>query len=271
MIGRTNTGGGGGVGGSELVIVGGTTRPAKANHNTIWLNTPNEITSYVLSATEAETPVEGMAWVSIGDSGSVKMVSPVGGDWITVYPLSAMQYVGGAWVDVNAMSYQYGEWVEWFPAGALYWEGNERTSITGGWVAVAKKYQSSSNITTKAPTVTRYDDYIYATQTGSACGLFHIANAVDLTGYNKLIAEGEFYSTGTFAENWELSVWSNLGTYYGTNQVASTKPPLKNKTTRLEVNVSTLDGLHVIGFVMNTNGASSSDVSYAKLVKCYLE
>lgn len=106
-------GSGGSGGGSELVIVGGTTSPTKADHNTIWLNTPNTITSCVLAATQPTGPVEGMAWITIGASGAVKMVAPVGDEWITVYPLSAKQYIGGAWVDKTAKSYQGGVWVDW--------------------------------------------------------------------------------------------------------------------------------------------------------------
>lgn len=133
MIGRTNTGGGGSGGGSELVIVGGTTRPAKAAQNTIWLNTVVEITSYVLSASEPGTPVEGMAWVTIGDTGRIVATSPIGGNWITVYPLSAKQYISGAWKSVEAKSYQNGEWNYWIYY--LYIEGNQCDSITGGWNA----------------------------------------------------------------------------------------------------------------------------------------
>ena len=135
MIGRTNVSGsgGGGGGGFELTVYGGTTRPAKASHNAIWIETDEEITSHVLSATEPANPVEGMAWVTIGASGIIKIASPVGGDWITVYPISAKQYIGGAWVDKEAKSYQEGEWVEWFAGTYLYNEGDECATITGGW------------------------------------------------------------------------------------------------------------------------------------------
>ena len=123
--------GGGSGGGSELTIVGGTTRPATATQNTIWVNTDTEITDYTLSGAEPTSPVEGMVWITIGASGSIKMASPVGGDWITVYPLSAKQYISGAWVGKAAESYQNGEWVEWIRY--LYNKGDECTDITGGW------------------------------------------------------------------------------------------------------------------------------------------
>jgi hypothetical protein len=53
---------------------------------------------------------------------------------ITVYPLSAKQYVNGAWVDKEAKSYQNGAWVEWMTY--LYNRGNEFELLTGGWTVL---------------------------------------------------------------------------------------------------------------------------------------
>lgn len=128
---KHGAGSGPGGSGAGLTIVGGTTRPAKAAQNMIWINTDVEITAYVLSATEPAKPVEGMAWITIGNSGITKLASPIGDEWITVYPLSASQYVGGAWVDKEAKSYQGGVWVDWVVY--LFNQGDECTSITGGW------------------------------------------------------------------------------------------------------------------------------------------
>lgn len=131
MIGKTNAGGGG-VGGAELKVVGGTTRPAKPTQNMIWVNTEHEITSYVFSAIQPDAPVAGMVWITIGDSGNIKIPSPVGKDWITVYPLSAKQYISGAWVNKEVKSYQNGEWVAWWN-GELFDNGNQFEAVTGGW------------------------------------------------------------------------------------------------------------------------------------------
>jgi hypothetical protein len=50
---------------------------------------------------------------------------------IQVYPLSAKQYVGGAWVDVEAKSYQGGEWVDWIIY--LINGSNLNTTYAGAW------------------------------------------------------------------------------------------------------------------------------------------
>lgn len=129
-----SVGGGSDGSGASLTIVGGTTRPAKPTQNMIWIDTDVEITNYALSATEPENPAEGMVWITIGNSSNVKTVSPVSDEWITVYPLSASQYVGDVWAGKTAMSYQFGEWVDWWDGATLFSKGNQFTRVTGGWV-----------------------------------------------------------------------------------------------------------------------------------------
>lgn len=180
MIGRTNTGGGG-VGGSELVIVGGIARPAKVTQNMIWVNTEHKITSYAISYTEPENPVEGMAWITIGDSGVIKTVSPVGGDWITVYPLTAKQYIDSAWVSVTAMNYQNGEWVEWITY--LYNKGDEKTEITGGWGA----YYGTDGTYVNKGTLTKNSDNLDISITSTRAVIVVRTNQkIDITPYSTI-------------------------------------------------------------------------------------
>lgn len=132
-IGRTNaTPGSGNFG---LQIVGGTTRPKNPTHGMVWANTPNEITDIYLSAEKPTNPVAGALWVRISNFGGKKIVSPVSKESITVYPLSAEQYINAAWVEIEVMSYQDVKWVAWIPEGALYYRGDEMIAKTGGWEA----------------------------------------------------------------------------------------------------------------------------------------
>lgn len=111
----------------------GNPQPASPTENTIWIDTDAKITSRIFSATAPENPSEGMVWILTGTSSTVEF-NALKKDGIQVYPLSAKQYVSGAWVDVTAMSYQGGKWVEWFVwNGELYDSGKEYESVTGGW------------------------------------------------------------------------------------------------------------------------------------------
>ena len=109
---------------------------ATPKENTIGVITQTAITSWAFSATEPAEPVAGMVWISTGDSSGVAF-NALKKNAIQVYPLSAKQYVDGAWVDVTAMSYQGGEWVEWLTA--IFDEG-KLTSDYGTFGNVGKYY-----------------------------------------------------------------------------------------------------------------------------------
>ena len=114
--------GGGGGAGLNFKVVGGTSAPSNPTTNTIWVNTSAKITSWVFHATQPSA-VEGKLWIRIGKS-STAPFNAVKENRVTVYPISAKQYVNGAWVDKTAKIYQYGEWADWWN-GELYENGNQ--------------------------------------------------------------------------------------------------------------------------------------------------
>ena len=115
-------------------VVVGTTQPASQKEYMIWVNSDVPSTSYIFSATEPEAPAEGEnpVWILTGTSSNV-MFSVTKKNPITIYPISAKQYVNGVWESKIAKSYQNGKWVDWW-LGELYVTGDEFTGITGGWI-----------------------------------------------------------------------------------------------------------------------------------------
>ena len=99
--------------------------------NTIGVITTTTMSSWVFSATEPAEPEVGMVWISVGTFSNCEF-NALKGQNLQVYPINAKQYIGGAFVNKTAMSYQCGEWVNW--SVYLYKSGNEYTDITGGWV-----------------------------------------------------------------------------------------------------------------------------------------
>ena len=123
QIGAVEASGGGG--GLNFSVVGGLTQPADPKENTIWVETNVDITSWIFSATEPEAPADGKdgpVWITSGTSSPVEF-NALKKNGIQVYPLSAKQYVSGAWVDKTAKIYQGGEWVEWIPTNYLFKAG----------------------------------------------------------------------------------------------------------------------------------------------------
>lgn len=47
-------------------VVGGTTQPSDPKENTIWVNTEETITEWVVSAEEPTEPIAGMVWIVTG-------------------------------------------------------------------------------------------------------------------------------------------------------------------------------------------------------------
>lgn len=178
MIGRTNTGGGGG-GGLNFKVVGGAAAPSNPKENTIWINTETDITGWEFSATEP-TCTDGMVWITIGTASTVAF-NALKKNGITVYPLTAKQYVSGAWVDKTAMIYQNGAWAELWN-GVLYDYGNQYKYITGGWVG---SQTVSSNTTSGGKLTVNEDNLSFTNVNGGSFGVV-TANAMDLTRFSTL-------------------------------------------------------------------------------------
>lgn len=180
MIGRTNAGGGSG-GGLNFKVVGGTSAPASPKENTIWVNTSTKITGWVFSTTEPEAPAAGMVWFTT-DKKSTAPFNALKKNNITVYPISAKQYVSGAWVDKTAKSYQNGAWVDWWN-GHLYEYGNLHERVTGGWTKDG--YRAKGYTTINPPQFN--SDHIYVTgQNGYGPGAVGTVNKIDLKSRTKV-------------------------------------------------------------------------------------
>ena len=92
----------------------------------------------------------GFAWVSTGTSSSVEF-NALKKNGIQVYPISAKQYVDGAWVYKETKVYQSGEWCDWVKY--LFNKGDTNSSVTGGLTGYAYG-NASSGSQRKTPTVT---------------------------------------------------------------------------------------------------------------------
>lgn len=234
---------GGGSGGLNFKVVGGTSEPTSPKENTIWVNTGEKITSWVLSATEPATPAEGMVWIATGATSSVAF-NALKKNGIFVYPNSVKQYVDGAWVDVTSMSYQGGEWKEWLLY--LYKEGNECTDITGGWVA--KAWRLNSNFTAKVPTLKKQSNrmnIVYSSSDTNTSGAICVEEDVDVTLHKTLYidydTENSEYNSGFVS----VYVLDRDSTYLN-NSVAQMQ--LKNQAARRtdSLDISNISGSFAI-------------------------
>lgn len=112
-------------------VVGGTSAPANPAENTIWIDTDQEITSWIFSATAPEDPMSGMVWIRTTAISNISF-NALKKNGILVYPIQAYQWDRKNWTSKVTKSYQGGEWVDWW-LGELFVSGDEFKSFTGGW------------------------------------------------------------------------------------------------------------------------------------------
>ena len=237
--------GGGGGAALNFKVVPGLTQPGTAAENTIWVKT-ERIGAWYFSATQPEGMQEWDVWFPTGTE-SVVEFNALRKNAVQVYPLSANQYVSGALVGVDAMSYQDGEWVEWSPPGALYWRGNQCTDVTGGW---AIRKTNGSNLS--QPTCTFGTDTIKITSaSGSKSGVLSTSNKIDLKNAKTLIVD-IVNTTNTYIV---LYVGSAINDTEGS---AATKTV--NATGIFELDVSGVSGSYYVGFYIRTDAAIDAEI-----------
>jgi hypothetical protein len=222
----------------------GNPQPENPKENTIWVDTDVEITGWAFAVEEPSNPADGMVWFSTGTASTVAF-NALKENSVMVYPLSAKQYSGVAWVSRTAKSYRNGAWVDWFVwNGQLYQNGNEFTNETGGWYAANEGSLTESTIAS----VARNEDSMVLTVTGGRkSAMLASRNPIDLTDFDLVTFEGLLHpGTGTTdkpAYGYLYAYKDNGGTL--TNAARADIKASKTAQT-ITLNVSGLTGEHYI-------------------------
>lgn len=187
MIGKTN---GGGKDRLRPTIYGGTTRPSNPKNGDFYLYTGTAISATELNGFMSGFPTwtmpEGFVYIGSGgaynDSSYVNLINVRNGIH-NFCPCCCYQVEGGKWYRKDAFVYRNGAWLKfstWAQQwdGTLFYNGNQYTDITGGWVGNGI---SSTTVGTNLSLIVANTSPYLTTQ-----------NAIDLSGYTKLhmIADG---------------------------------------------------------------------------------
>lgn len=176
---------------------------------------------------------EGTVWIATGTSSPVAF-NVLWKNGITVYPISAKQYISGALVDVIAKSYQNGAWGEWIRY--LYNRGDMCADLTGGW---SQSYGACN-------WVNNSDGYeINANGNG---GQIATVNKIDLTDIKKLYFVG--YCTNVYAatvQTLTMGILSDRAKTLWDYAVASVTAKTSSNTEQVyELDVSNITGSYYI-------------------------
>lgn len=247
---------GGGSGGLNFKIVGGTSEPTSAKENTIWVNTDQNITSYIFSTTEPASPEDGMVWISTGTSSSAPF-NALKKNGIQVYPLSAKQYIGGAWVDKTAKSYQGGEWVDW----TIYLiNGSElNTEYAGAWNQTTgnQGVGGSAQMTSEGLVVTANKG------NGGSGSVFRYGpdNKIDFSDFNSIEFVVDIKSgSGKFA----AIVTSEFATGYNSANVAYVDTAISQANQTVSMDVSGVNGEYYLRVGTNSTATAAA---YSYVIK----
>ena len=232
-----------GSGSLNFNVVGGTTQPTNPGENTIWVNTSTAITDWIFSATQPTNPTNGMVWITIGTFSSVEF-NALKKNGIQVYPISAKQYVGGAWVDKIAKSYQGGAWVEWMLL--IFGDGYHDTDITGGW-------------DNSAGTLTVGNNTIYLNANGVTSGNSYAAtnNKVNLGKYTKLSIIASDVDADNGNDDGRHFVYIATGSMY----TPTATQQIYNANTQYTLDISAFADMEAyIGFGTRNAGLTTSKI-----------
>lgn len=181
-----NMSGGGGAG-LNFKVVGGPsqrTKPESPSLNMIWVDTDTDITGYAFAPIEPTDPTPGFVWFKTSFYSNVSF-NALKKNNLQIYPNYASQYIGDAWVEVPAQTYQNDEWVEWYD-GELYNFGDEYEDITGGWALSSKYSGTHGDILTKHENTMLFESSV-VDGGHFASGFLRPNNKINLSGINYIL------------------------------------------------------------------------------------
>ena len=191
-IGKTNAAGGAGLNfavkryDTEMDMLATTPK-----ENTVGVISTVEMTDWIIDANQPENPTEGMIWISVGTQSAVEF-NALKKNGIMIYPMSAKQHVGGAWVNKTTKSYQSGVWSDWWN-GELYTPGEQYETVTGGWSNVGYNRDGVSDnvsMATLSSTGIKFD----SSNSGGSFSAAGTQKKIDLSEYNYLEVNGTLTS-----------------------------------------------------------------------------
>lgn len=248
-------------------------KAASPKKDTIGIITTTEITSWIFSAEKPSSPASGMVWIATASSGSVKM-NALKKNGIYFCPLYAMQYVGNAWVDVDAYGFQNDTWMSF--GEYLFNYGKQSYE----WVPVAQPSYIEYNNQGVTPILTTNSDgsVTIAMNDGGAAtnkaelggGIYRTRDTIDLSSIKTLVVDTE--TSGYTPVGWHLTVFPPGSDAWGPNHsnggdsVACLIIP-SSGSFQGSLDVSSLTGEYYIGI-----GAHCSEYhySYCKLKTLFM-
>ena len=232
----------------NFTVVGGTTQPTSPTENMIWVNTSTSITRVMVYPSTPSSPSEGWVWIKDNSSAWISPNADVlsGGIYdIRIFPTNCRQYIGGAWVTKDASIYKSGAFTPFSTERVyLYKQGDNCSSLTGGYTATGMKCASSNGGNANTPTITYNANNMTITNYGQyASGLVRTTNKIDFSKYKTLRVKGS--SSVASGGQKTFHVWTSIGSYTNSNLVVE---KWLDDTIDMTIDISSLTSSYYVGF-----------------------
>lgn len=229
----------------DFTVVGGTTQPQDPKKNMIWVSTEAAVTDWCFSVSAPSEPSEGMVWIVTGVNESTAF-NAVCENQLWVYVSGAYCYVSGEWKEMSVQWYDGSQWLS--PKTYLYSNGNQFSSVTGGWGSSGYSGgNSTGSIVVNGCSIGSSSISFKGVQGSSTC-LGGTLGAVDLTRYSKLYIDMQCtgFSQASYvgvASSKYFTVWEF------SNAIAKYRVGGNFARTTIAIDVSSISGYCYIMFV----------------------
>jgi len=264
MQGRSNSSSG-----LKLHILGGTVEPPAPADNTIWVNTANEITDWLIQYDEPSEKKEGLLWISTSTSAATKI--NVLWQHALVFGFGTpKQWVSGAWVTKTAKIRVNGGWTD--SQSFIYNSGSFNENYATD-IAISTHVLSASR-SKDAQYVSCYTSRSAVSQ--HAYGYFYFNQKIDVTNVSKVkftvsASNQNNDSGGVETRGWRCVVTSGNGANQWDSPTRGSSKrydnPSVSSPATIEVDVSTLTGQNYIGLAQYSyNGSTTLRIHAVELI-----
>lgn len=168
----------------------------------------------------------GSVWITTGNSSPVAF-NALKKNGIQVYPISAKQYVGGAWVNKSASIYKDGSWTVFSVVELyLYNTGDACTADSGGWSLTSNSGQQAMALSKGSSYMTVSSSWSGNYTSHSTCGT---GGKVNVTSFSKLNITYDFSASVTTMSG-AGDAYANLTFGLGTSNTSVSSASVKGST-----------------------------------------
>lgn len=196
---------------------------------------------------------DGDVWIKYSVAGKITF-NALKNNTMMIATIKAWQYVDDAWVDVEVVSYQNGEWHDWIPEGALYYKGvNVGGLVTTGYGTIGSFSSDLTNVSaafesSNVSFVTTGFTNEPATNGPRTYGYLGTPTMIDLTNVETISVIGTIKS---YSNIQRILLMVSKNKSIGTSGQTADKCPSVDMLTGeiLKLDVSTLSGSYYVFYM----------------------